>query len=119
MQGTKACACARGDIVWPVSPTGRACPVRSTVRPWAWAWASAWSNHAGRNRPRIRPRPRPRGCGKLHRMFLLGAVTVWLVVLGIFLWLRRQQPTAPIGVATALTLFRGLLLGAIAGCIPL
>jgi CDP-diacylglycerol--glycerol-3-phosphate 3-phosphatidyltransferase len=52
-------------------------------------------------------------------MFLVGAVPVWLVVLGIFLWLRRQEPAARIGAATALTLTRGLLLGAIAGCVPL
>jgi CDP-diacylglycerol--glycerol-3-phosphate 3-phosphatidyltransferase len=52
-------------------------------------------------------------------MFLVGAVPVWLLVLGIFLWLRRQEPGAWIGVATAVTLLRGLLLGAIAGCVPL
>ena len=51
--------------------------------------------------------------------FLVAAVPVWLLVLGIFLWLRRQHPTAKIGPATAITLFRGLLLGAIAGCLPL
>jgi CDP-diacylglycerol--glycerol-3-phosphate 3-phosphatidyltransferase len=52
-------------------------------------------------------------------MFFLGATPVWLLVLGIFLWLRRQHPDARIGVATAVTLARGLLLGALAGCLAL
>jgi CDP-diacylglycerol--glycerol-3-phosphate 3-phosphatidyltransferase len=49
-------------------------------------------------------------------MFVAAALPVWLLVLGIFLWLRRQHPEARIGVATVLTLVRGLLLGALAGC---
>jgi CDP-diacylglycerol--glycerol-3-phosphate 3-phosphatidyltransferase len=51
--------------------------------------------------------------------FLAAAVPVWLLVLGIFSRLRRQEPEAKIGVATALTFVRGLLIGALAGCIPL
>lgn len=51
--------------------------------------------------------------------FLVAALPVWLLVLGIFLWLRRHDPRAKIGVATAVTLLRGVLLGAIAGCLPL
>jgi CDP-diacylglycerol--glycerol-3-phosphate 3-phosphatidyltransferase len=51
--------------------------------------------------------------------FLLAASPVWLVVAAIFLALRRQDPTAKIGLPTAVTLLRGVLLGAIAGCLPL
>jgi CDP-diacylglycerol--glycerol-3-phosphate 3-phosphatidyltransferase len=51
-------------------------------------------------------------------LFLAAALPVWLIVLAIFLWLRRADPGAKIGVATALTLSRGLLLGGVAGCLP-
>jgi CDP-diacylglycerol--glycerol-3-phosphate 3-phosphatidyltransferase len=51
-------------------------------------------------------------------MWLAAALPVWLIVLATFLWLRRQDPTARVGLATALTLSRGLLLGALAGCLP-
>jgi CDP-diacylglycerol--glycerol-3-phosphate 3-phosphatidyltransferase len=50
--------------------------------------------------------------------FLAAALPVWLLVLAIFLWLRTQDPGAKIGAATALTLSRGLLLGAMAGFLP-
>jgi len=51
--------------------------------------------------------------------FLAAALPVWLIVLATFVWLRRQDPSAKIGLATSLTLLRGVLLGAIAGCLPL
>jgi CDP-diacylglycerol--glycerol-3-phosphate 3-phosphatidyltransferase len=50
---------------------------------------------------------------------LAAAVPVWTVVLGTVVWLRAQHPGARVGVATMLTLGRGLLLGALAGCVPL
>jgi phosphatidylglycerophosphate synthase len=51
--------------------------------------------------------------------FLAGALPVWAIVLGTLRWLRAQEPAAPIGWATRLTVLRGLLLGALAGCIAL
>jgi CDP-diacylglycerol--glycerol-3-phosphate 3-phosphatidyltransferase len=47
--------------------------------------------------------------------FLCGALPVWALVLAIFASLRARTPAARIGPATALTLARGLLLGALAG----
>jgi CDP-diacylglycerol--glycerol-3-phosphate 3-phosphatidyltransferase len=51
--------------------------------------------------------------------FLAAAVPVWLLVTGIFLWLRQQEPVARLGLATTVTLLRGVFIGALAGCIPL
>jgi CDP-diacylglycerol--glycerol-3-phosphate 3-phosphatidyltransferase len=51
--------------------------------------------------------------------FLETALPVWAVVAAIFLRLRAEDPGAKVGLATALTLARGLLLGALAGCLLL
>src|SRR2546429_24529 len=85
MQGTKALARARGDILASIVHTKGV----STSLP----------DCRGRGRGRADPdrnRPRPRqsgGVGDWGRMlFLAAAVPVWLLVLGIFLWLRGQEP---------------------------
>lgn len=51
--------------------------------------------------------------------FAAAAAPVWAAVLGTWLWLRRQEPAAAVGWATRLTMLRGLLLGALAGCVAL
>ena len=60
------------------------------------------------------------GTGLLHGRFLAGALPAWvgvMVILGVIA--RQERDWRPLGLATRLTLFRGLLLCALAGFIAL